>query len=1168
MCNQEILQGLKNHRLKEQENQEETFPLMMTIDSPAALFSSDESPRVKFLVSFGGSIMPRPQDGKLRYVGGETRIVSLPRDINFDELMSKMRELFEAAVVLKYQQPDEDLDALVSVVNDDDVVNMMEEYDKLGVGGDGGGFTRLRMFLFPNIEQDCSFSSSSPHFDSAERDTERRYVDALNSLNDASELFRVGQSPESPVMGAVAQESLINPVNVEFGLHNQRNCEVPLPQFNLRHLRIPHLGSGQLQQQQPQQTNTQRYSEMEAPWSPAYYSPRHHGHHDTRHVTEFPASPSSGRYRVPFGEFPDRCTAEEYGRQSFSHQPQPQYDNQSPFVDNVVWLPAPAVPNDSGGFPVNLGHSHNAFEGNNSSICEHCRITFQRNPTLMDASRYADPRWMPAAQSHLEPQNTGNDFHQFGSPPCAECNHRREAYALNPDVNLETGVYSKEQNDPRNFYNEFHNHERQWAAHHHLNYRAEEPRSNISGGGWINEQYLIDGTNMAGPTAQGNCRHQVLPNCVNHEDPRYIRTGPELGKEGYHEHAVGHGQQIQISPLDDPGVRYGNFPSAYGTDSAYQVPHGIAPAHAVWSKMQNPMRASPSYEALNMLHQTNGTVNLGFQRSSPGSPSYRVGMDNSNPWAGNSQKMFGFDGPAAPECPQPSAPRFNSNTLGQDNQPPLGRDSIGTQHSIPVERMPKMSSSSQATNDFVQVLTTPNHNPGPSDDTDATGTTGLEDKSMLGDCQEAKCVKPTEDSNVLNNPPLDKDDLVDLKSKESGFESNCQKPSGDGSNSIELSIIDGIYSYEQAGFSVQRLSFLPELIASVKKAALEGAEEVKVRAQANGENDVDFASKEAAARELDAENTHGDVEVDSDSENPEVSGIEQTKAEEEALSRGLQTIKNDDLEEIRELGSGTYGAVYYGKWKGSDVAIKRIKASCFAGRPSERERLIADFWKEALILSSLHHPNVVSFYGIVRDGPDRSLATVTEFMVNGSLKQFLQKKDRTIDRRKRLLIAMDAAFGMEYLHAKNIVHFDLKCENLLVNMRDPHRPICKIGDLGLSKVKQHTLVSGGVRGTLPWMAPELLSGKSNMVSEKIDVYSFGIVMWELLTGEEPYADMHCASIIGGIVHDSLRPQVPSWCDPEWKSLMESSWASDPGERPSFSEISQKLRKMAAAINLK
>ncbi|KAJ7526289.1 hypothetical protein O6H91_16G000700 [Diphasiastrum complanatum] len=297
-------------------------------------------------------------------------------------------------------------------------------------------------------------------------------------------------------------------------------------------------------------------------------------------------------------------------------------------------------------------------------------------------------------------------------------------------------------------------------------------------------------------------------------------------------------------------------------------------------------------------------------------------------------------------------------------------------------------------------------------------------------------------------------------------------------------------------------------------------------------------------------------------------GCATSVAETEATARGLQTIKNADLEEIKELGSGTFGTVYHGKWRGSDVAIKRIKASCFAGQPSERERLIADFWKEACTLSHLHHPNVVAFYGVVPDGPGGTLATVTEYMVNGSLKQVLQKKDRTIDRRKRLLIAMDAAFGMEYLHGKNIVHFDLKCENLLVNMRDPHRPICKVGDLGLSKVKQQTMVSGGVRGTLPWMAPELLNGNSSMVTEKVDIFSFGIVMWELLTGEEPYANMHHGEIIGGIVNDNLRPPIPNWCDPAWKSLMERCWAADYANRPSFSEVVNELRTMTTSIQSK
>lgn len=137
--------------------------------------------------------------------------------------------------------------------------------------------------------------------------------------------------------------------------------------------------------------------------------------------------------------------------------------------------------------------------------------------------------------------------------------------------------------------------------------------------------------------------------------------------------------------------------------------------------------------------------------------------------------------------------------------------------------------------------------------------------------------------------------------------------------------------------------------------------------------------------------------------------------------RLFQIIKNNDLEELQELGSGTFGTVYHGKWRGTDVAIKRINDRCFAGKPSEQEKMVcfhtflslffvmlvyilmgldyfqrSDFWNEASKLADLHHPNVVAFYGVVLDGPGGSIATVTEYMVNGSLRTALLKNAKCV----------------------------------------------------------------------------------------------------------------------------------------------------------------------------
>ncbi|KAF6159439.1 hypothetical protein GIB67_032210 [Kingdonia uniflora] len=107
-----------------------------------------------------------------------------------------------------------------------------------------------------------------------------------------------------------------------------------------------------------------------------------------------------------------------------------------------------------------------------------------------------------------------------------------------------------------------------------------------------------------------------------------------------------------------------------------------------------------------------------------------------------------------------------------------------------------------------------------------------------------------------------------------------------------------------------------------------------------------------------------------------------------------QIIMNEDLEELKELGSSTFRTVYHGKWRGTDVAIKRIKKSCFTSQSSDQERLTVEFWREADIFWKVHHPNVVVFYGVVQDGPGATMATVTEFMVNASLRHVLLRRDR------------------------------------------------------------------------------------------------------------------------------------------------------------------------------
>jgi serine/threonine protein kinase len=161
---------------------------------------------------------------------------------------------------------------------------------------------------------------------------------------------------------------------------------------------------------------------------------------------------------------------------------------------------------------------------------------------------------------------------------------------------------------------------------------------------------------------------------------------------------------------------------------------------------------------------------------------------------------------------------------------------------------------------------------------------------------------------------------------------------------------------------------------------------------------------------------------------------------------------------------------------------------------------------------------------------------------------------------------------MAYLHSKRFVHFDLKCDNVLTARRGAKLQ-CKVCDFGLSKRRRsHASFVSGVnshRGTLPWTAPELLNAPTR-ASEKVDVYSFAVLMWELWTGAYPYAGMHEQTIMCGIMMRSLRPDVADGENPAgspvngWKSLMFEAWRDKPEERPSFEEIVKRLEGMLKA----
>lgn len=253
----------------------------------------------------------------------------------------------------------------------------------------------------------------------------------------------------------------------------------------------------------------------------------------------------------------------------------------------------------------------------------------------------------------------------------------------------------------------------------------------------------------------------------------------------------------------------------------------------------------------------------------------------------------------------------------------------------------------------------------------------------------------------------------------------------------------------------------------------------------------------------------------------------------------------------KKVASGSCGDLYRGRYLGQDVAIKVLNPERLS------KDLEQEFSQEIMILRKVKHENVVRFIGACTKPPH--LCIVTEFLSGGSLYDYLHSQEGTLRLPTLVKYAIDVSKGMEYLHENKIIHRDLKAANLLMDMNY----VVKVADFGVARFLTQSGLMTAETGTYRWMAPEVINHE--LYDQKADVFSFAIVLWELLTAKLPYDSMTPLQAALG-VRQGLRPPIPENTPPSVATILRNCWEKDPSKRPSFSEITIKLEEILGEVS--
>ena len=251
-------------------------------------------------------------------------------------------------------------------------------------------------------------------------------------------------------------------------------------------------------------------------------------------------------------------------------------------------------------------------------------------------------------------------------------------------------------------------------------------------------------------------------------------------------------------------------------------------------------------------------------------------------------------------------------------------------------------------------------------------------------------------------------------------------------------------------------------------------------------------------------------------------------------------IPRDRVQHVKALGRGQFGEVFEGLWNGVPVAVKTLRE----GQMNREE-----FMREADVMKQLRHPKLVQLFGVCTI--DEPVYIIMELMSRGALLDFLRVGEgRNLKTEQLIDIGAQVACGMAYLESQNFIHRDLAARNVLVD----DFTMCKITDFGMARFAPDDFYEAreGAKFPIKWTAPE--AAIYQMFTTKSDVWSFGILLVELVTrGAMPYAAMSGSEVLSAL-QEGYRMPTPRNCPDRLYQVMMTCWHDDPQARPTFETL--------------